>query len=164
LLEHSSFVNKKRRSTNVLLPEYLLWRLFQLNEVIHRPEKKVSIIRSLRVAYCIVCALSVSALCIQGGVKTAYAQTFQVTLRDSSIVPSSMTGKVGRKITVNVRNAGTKVHNLVIPDFFIFTQNLKPGETVQASFTPDRSGTFPYYSDTGGKPEPGMRGTLVVRP
>jgi plastocyanin len=138
--------------------------LFQWNEVIRRSEKKVSTIRSLTIAYCIVSALSVSAFCIQGGVKTAYAQTFQVTLRDSSIVPSSMTGKVGRKITVNVRNAGTKVHNLVIPDFFIFTQNLKPGETVQASFTPDRSGKYPFYSDTGGKPEPGMRGTLTVRP
>ncbi len=92
--------------------------------------------------------------------------TVAMTLRDGAIVPSQITVSKGQKVTIHVRNAGKKAHNLVIPDFYIFSYNLQPGEDVTVSFTPDKTGRFPYYSDAGRpreNPEPGMTGTLTVR-
>ncbi|OFW75239.1 MAG: hypothetical protein A2201_01950 [Alicyclobacillus sp. RIFOXYA1_FULL_53_8] len=94
---------------------------------------------------------------------TVSAQTIlQVALQDSSIRPTQIVTTKDEVVSLTVVNQGKKVHNLVIPDFYIFTQNLNPGERVKVSFTPDKIGAFPYYSDTGGKPEPGMRGTMRV--
>lgn len=96
---------------------------------------------------------------------SAQAQTtLQVHLHDTDIRPQSFSASVGEKVNITVVNQGKDVHNLVIPDFYIFTQNLKPGEQVKVSFTPDKTGSFPYYSDTGGKPEPGLQGTMHVQP
>ena len=94
----------------------------------------------------------------------AYGQGPQpVTLYDSHIVPAQITASLGKKVSFTITNSGSEKHNFVIPDFYIFTHNLNPGETVSVSFNPDRQGTFPFYSDTGGQPQPGLRGTLVVR-
>ncbi|MCL6549162.1 MAG: cupredoxin domain-containing protein, partial [Alicyclobacillus sp.] len=83
-------------------------------------------------------------------------------LQDGSITPSFVSAKVNQPLRITVVNSGQRAHNLVIPDFYIFTHNLYPGEQVTVSFTPTRTGAFPYYSDAGGKPEPGMQGTLQV--
>jgi len=88
--------------------------------------------------------------------------TLQVSLQDSSIRPTQIVTAKGEVVSLTVVNQGKKVHNFVVPDFYIFTQNLNPGEQVKLSFTPDKTGAFPYYSDTGGKPEPGVRGTMRV--
>jgi plastocyanin len=97
----------------------------------------------------------------------AVAQTtVSMTLRDGAIVPSQFTAARGQKVTIHVQNAGRKVHNLVIPAFYIFSYNLQPGQSVTVSFTPDKTGRFPYMSDAGRQredPEPGMTGTLTVR-
>lgn len=94
----------------------------------------------------------------------AYAQqTIQVVLKDGQIEPSTITVEVNATVNIRVVNRGTKAHNLVIPDFYIFTENLSPGRSASAGFSPDKTGSFPYYSDTGGSPEPGMRGQLHVR-
>lgn len=93
----------------------------------------------------------------------AFAQNVQVTLRDGSIEPSQIEATKGQPVHVFVRNQGTNVHNFVVPDFYVFTQNLQPGESVNVSFTPDKTGTYPYYSDKKGVPEPGMEGQLQIR-
>lgn len=92
------------------------------------------------------------------------AATIEVELRDGQISPSQMTISVNKPLSIHVTNRGTKAHNLVIPDFFVFTQNLAPGKDVRVEFAPSKQGKFPYYSDTGGKPETGMQGTLTVSP
>ena len=93
----------------------------------------------------------------------AQAQTtLQVRLHDTGIQPSSFTAISGEPVNITVVNQGKSIHNFVVPDFYIFTQNLKPGEQVKVSFTPDKTGAFPYYSDTGGQPEPGIQGTIRV--
>src|SRR5579875_3977236 len=86
----------------------------------------------------------------------------QVTLRDDGISPTQITATKGDTLKIHVTNQGKSVHNFVIPEMYIFTKNLAPGETTDVSFVPDKTGRFPYYSDTGGEPEPGIRGTLVV--
>lgn len=99
----------------------------------------------------------------QAAPAVALAQTsVRVTLRDGRITPGFMSARLNERVDLTVVNAGQRVHNLVIPDFYIFTPNLNPGEQVSVSFTPDKTGSFPYYSDTGGRPERGMQGTLRV--
>lgn len=88
--------------------------------------------------------------------------TFAIKLHDNRITPKNFSVKKGDLVELEVTNQGSKQHNLVIPAFYIFTQNLQPGANVRASFRPDKTGSFPYYSDTGGKPEPGMAGTMTV--
>lgn len=107
-------------------------------------------------------------LCMLGtatlGSVAANAMTTTVIIRDAGMTPSVLTAQKGEKVDLAIRNQGTKTHNFVLPDFYIFTQNLSAGETVTVQFTPDKTGTFAYYSDAIGKPEPGIRGSLTVRP
>lgn len=86
-----------------------------------------------------------------------------LVLEDGAIRPAALSVASGEKVTIHVSNSGTRVHNIVIPDFYIFSNNLNPGEDVTVSFTADKTGRFPFYSDASGKPEPGMSGTLTVQ-
>jgi heme/copper-type cytochrome/quinol oxidase subunit 2 len=100
----------------------------------------------------------------QTTVPTVNAQTsVEMTLTDAGISPSSMSASKDQPVSIHVVNRGTKTHNLVIPAFYIFTSNLNPGSDTFVRFSPDKTGTFPYYSDTGGKPEPGIHGSITVR-
>ncbi len=113
------------------------------------------------VRICIVCLLSAT---LQTAVVTANAQTsVEMTLTDTGISPSSMSAVKDQPVSIHVVNRGTQTHNLVIPAFYIFTSNLQPGSDTFVRFSPDKTGTFPYYSDTGGEPEPGLRGSITVR-
>ncbi|MCL6594184.1 MAG: cupredoxin domain-containing protein [Alicyclobacillus sp.] len=98
-----------------------------------------------------------------GSSPPALAQQVEVSLYDTHLEPAQLQARTGEAVALRVVNRGTRVHNLVIPAFYVFLPNLQPGESVTAQFTPDRTGTFPYYSDTGGRPEPGIRGVLLVR-
>lgn len=91
----------------------------------------------------------------------AYAQT-RVVLRDGSIAPPAITASANKTLHIDIVNSGSQVHNFVIPDFYVFTSNLSPGEHTYVEFKPDKKGSFPYYSDKKGVPEPGMSGTLTV--
>lgn len=93
----------------------------------------------------------------------AYAQTsVQVEIRDRGMVPNVIAAKKGSEVKIHIVNHGGKQHNFVIPEFYIFTQNLNPNEDVNVAFTPDKTGHFDFYSDTGGKPEQGLTGKLHV--
>ncbi|GMA58606.1 plastocyanin [Alicyclobacillus sacchari] len=107
----------------------------------------------------LVTAVSLGAA---GWLNVVAAAPIQVTLRDGQILPSAIDVDKGTTVQISVRNEGTQVHNFVIPDFYIFTQNLNPGESVDVSFVPDKTGHFRYYSDRQGVPEPGMQGTMTV--
>ncbi len=106
---------------------------------------------------------SVALLTIFFPFSAAYAQTVQVTLRDGSIQPGTIQSTRGQEVHVLVQNRGLNVHNFVLPAFYVFTQNLQPGQRVDVRFTPDKTGAFQYYSDKSGVPEPGMFGTIQVR-
>lgn len=104
----------------------------------------------------------VSCVAFQSGYEID-AQTDTVHIRDKSLAPVQLIAVKGESVHLTIVNEGKQVHNFVIPDFYIFTQNMQPGERVQVGFTPDKTGAFPFYSDTGGEPEPGISGTLRVR-
>ncbi|WAH35781.1 cupredoxin domain-containing protein [Alicyclobacillus dauci] len=96
-------------------------------------------------------------------ISLVHAQTIQVNLQDGSIRPAQIQAVKGKPLHIVVANRGQTVHNFVVPDFFVFSPNLQPGGTTDVRFTPDKTGSFRYYSDKKGIPEPGMEGQLVVR-
>lgn len=112
----------------------------------------------------ILSAILVGMVMFESAIPCVHANvSYQMVLTDTSLSPSSMTARRTESVSIRVTNQGSKPHNLVIKDFYIFTQNLNPGQSVSVSFTPDKTGTFPVYSDVGGKPEPGIRGSITVQ-
>ena len=85
-----------------------------------------------------------------------------VILRDSGIEPSMIAATKDEPVSLRVINRGKKIHNFVIPDFYIFTQNLSPGQSTSVGFSPEKVGSFRYYSDAPGAEEPGLTGQLQV--
>jgi len=120
--------------------------------------------RNVRPIRALAAALSslAAAVLIQTSCAVVSARPIQVTLRDGGIEPREIDVMQGATVDIVVRNAGTQIHNFVVPDFYVFTQNLQPGETVTVSFVPDKTGKFRYYSDRDGIPEAGMQGTMKV--
>lgn len=99
------------------------------------------------------------------GVGYVYAEKRSVTnivITDTGMQPSTVTGKVDTSIKIHVTNKGKKKHNLVIPDYYIFTHNLNSGESTDIEFKLNKKGSFSYFSDTPGTPEPGLEGKLTV--
>jgi FtsP/CotA-like multicopper oxidase with cupredoxin domain len=109
----------------------------------------------------------VMVLLVLGSVGYVYADRLtgvhNLQITDSNITPAQIIVKENDVVKIKVTNKGTKKHNLVIPDYYIFTQNLNIGETTDAEFTANQKGQFPYYSDTPGSPEPGIKGMLIVK-
>lgn len=91
-----------------------------------------------------------------------HAQTVLVTLMDSSIKPKTIQVNKNEPVHITIVNKGTRVHNFVIPKFYVFSPNIKPNGQVDVRFTPDKTGTFQYYSDKKGIPEKGIHGLLYV--
>ncbi|MFX4301816.1 cupredoxin domain-containing protein [Alicyclobacillus tolerans] len=86
----------------------------------------------------------------------------QVVITDKQIRPSFIRAVESEPLKLHIENRGKSIHNLVIPAFYIFTQNLRPGESVDVSFSPEKTGLFDYYSDKNSIPEPALKGKLQV--
>lgn len=97
-------------------------------------------------------------------IPVAFAQNVQVTLTDSSIQPKTIQANQSVPVRITIVNKGSKVHNFVVPKFYVFSPNIQPNGTVNVRFTPDKTGTFQYYSDKNGVPEKGLNGILYVHP
>ncbi|MGZ4113028.1 MAG: cupredoxin domain-containing protein [Tumebacillaceae bacterium] len=108
-----------------------------------------------------------AVLMVLGSVGYVYADRLtgvhNVQLTDQSITPAQIIVQENDVVKILVVNKGTKKHNLVIPDYSIFTQNLNVGEKTDAEFTANKKGQFPYYSDAPGSPDPGLQGMLIVK-
>ncbi|WP_206885494.1 cupredoxin domain-containing protein [Alicyclobacillus mali (ex Roth et al. 2021)] len=113
-------------------------------------------------ALAMVLASLAAVTLVQASCAVVSARPIQVTLRDGGIEPREIDVTQGATVDIVVRNEGSQIHNFVVPDFYVFTQNLQPGETVTVSFVPDKTGNFRYYSDRDGIPEVGMQGTMKV--
>lgn len=79
-----------------------------------------------------------------------------------SLDPAEITVRRGRQLEVTYANVGSVAHNLAFGDFDVKTETIQPGNTDTVSFTPDRTGEFPYWCDVSGHREAGMEGTLIV--
>ena len=65
-------------------------------------------------------------------------------------------------VKIVIVNKGAHVHNFVLPAFYIYTQNLQPNASTSVGFRPDKTGLYPFFSDTGGSPEAGLSGQIHV--
>lgn len=88
----------------------------------------------------------------------------QITIRitQSQFVPAEIRVKQGDQVSLLVKNEAKQTHNFIIPEYHIFSANLKPGETTTIQFEAVNGGKFPYFSDTPGFHEPGYHGEFEV--
>jgi len=86
----------------------------------------------------------------------------RVTVTDRGFEPARITARVGDRVKVHLRNAGTREHNLILPRYGVFPQNLAPGGETYIEFTASEAGAWPFFSDAPGSPEPGLAGELRV--
>lgn len=77
--------------------------------------------------------------------------------------PSEIHLQKGRPVRLRIRNVETVSHGFALPDFGIGIAEIKPGEVHIVEFTPDRTGTFPFYCTVWCSPEHlAMAGRLIV--
>lgn len=95
-------------------------------------------------------------------VPLAYAVATQIVITDEQYIPQKITGHTGQKMHIDIYNKGSKTHNFVLPAFYIYTPNLPAHQSTYVEFTPDKTGTFTFYSDTGGAREKGLVGSVEV--
>lgn len=99
---------------------------------------------------------------LSGGT-TIQASSYTISITDDRIIPNAITVAANQKTHLTIHNVGRKTHNFVIPDFYIFTPNLRSQQGTTVEFVPEKKGAFTYYSDAGGVPEPGLSGTFRVK-
>lgn len=109
----------------------------------------------------LACAISGGLLGLVYAEKTSGNHT--VSISDQRMDPQKIEVDQGAQVSIHIQNSGHAPHNFVLPDYYIFTRNLSPGEKTDVGFTANKKGTFRYFSDATGSPEPGLQGILIVK-
>jgi heme/copper-type cytochrome/quinol oxidase subunit 2 len=73
--------------------------------------------------------------------------------------PSTINVWLGEKVTLDV-SSDDYTHELLIPAFHVDSGSVSSGQTVQVTFVPNKTGSFPFLC----KFHSNMTGTLVVSP
>lgn len=107
-------------------------------------------------------AVTLAMVVLLMGSGAAHAVVYTISITDQRIVPSVITATLNEKVQLRVLNNGTKTHNFILPSFYIFTPNLPAHKGTTVEFVPNKKGAYPYYSDTGGAPEPGLDGVIRI--
>ncbi len=93
----------------------------------------------------------------------ARAEEYHVEITDQGFNPSHIAGRLDSPVRIDIHNSGHKPHNFILPAFYIYTANLKANESTWVEFTPDKTGVYRFFSDAGGRPEPGLAGQIRVQ-
>ncbi len=75
--------------------------------------------------------------------------------------PAMITAKKGDTIKLTFRNGGG-MHDFVIDEFDVKTNQIGEGEEEDVEFVADKTGTFEFYCSVGNHRKMGMVGKLVV--
>ena len=78
-----------------------------------------------------------------------------------SFTPNKIAVKKGQPVTIVFKNS-EGIHDFVLDEFNVETKQIKTGESVEVTFTPDKAGTFEFYCSVGNHRAMGMVGTLTV--
>ncbi len=92
----------------------------------------------------------------------ASSQAVTVNGTDFAFSPSAISTKVGRTVTVTLKNGVQFAHNFVISDLSVQSKTIRPGESDTVMFTPSKAGKFTYICTIPGHADKGMIGTLTV--
>lgn len=110
---------------------------------------------------CVTCALATVLFC--SAERTSYAASFDITITDEGYTPNHISARSDEEVHISIHNKGTRIHNFILPAFYIYTRNLDVNDSTSVGFTPDKTGTFSFYSDAGGTKEPGISGQIEVK-
>ena len=84
-----------------------------------------------------------------------------------SFVPNEITVVKGEEVTIIFKNVGRIAHNFGIGEFGLITHTILPfrkyGKTDRITFTPTKTGTFPFWCSVPGHRDAGMEGKLIIR-
>ncbi len=87
---------------------------------------------------------------------------FSITAQNWSFSPSTITVNKGDKVELSIKSVDVN-HGFFLSAFNVNKQ-LKPGETVTASFTADKAGSFSFVCSVFcGSGHASMSGTLIVK-
>ncbi|MDP2656126.1 MAG: cupredoxin domain-containing protein [bacterium] len=88
-------------------------------------------------------------------------QIINVIAANFSFTQNEIRVKKGDTVRINlINNEGT--HDFLLDEFSVKIPRLQSGETKNAEFTVDKTGTFEYYCSVGNHRALGMKGTLIV--
>lgn len=95
-----------------------------------------------------------------------------------TLVPEAFQATVDQELTLTFENIGEIAHNLTVGEFptdersigeqdeagthMAKTETIQPGATTSVTFTPDSTGTFPYWCDVPGHRDAGMTGEMTT--
>lgn len=105
------------------------------------------------------------ALLAACGGQTPAQPSLEVTLhaQDIKFNPTTIQARVGQPVRLIYVNEGKIDHAFALPGL-VDEQKIRPGQTIEFTFTPKRAGQFKYVCAIPGHELAGMVGTLVVEP
>ena len=80
-----------------------------------------------------------------------------------SFHPSEIAVRKGEEVTIIFKHVGKIAHNLVIGEFGVRTDTILGGKRDTVTFTPTKTGTFPFWCAVPGLRDAGMEGKLIVK-
>lgn len=104
----------------------------------------------------------------------------EITVKGSewTLLPEAFRATVGQELTLTFENIGEVAHNLTVGEFptdersiveqdedgthMAKTETIQPDATTSVTFTPDSTGTFPYWCDVPGHRDAGMTGEMTT--
>jgi heme/copper-type cytochrome/quinol oxidase subunit 2 len=77
--------------------------------------------------------------------------------------PRVIKAKKGEEVEIIIRNIDVVTHGFYLPAFDVMLREIKAGEVVEVSFTPDAAGEYPFYCGVWCSDyHMHMRGKLIV--
>lgn len=70
--------------------------------------------------------------------------------------------KAVQQVSLTLKNTGTTIHDIVIPDLDVYVAQTAPGASNAAVFIPREPGVYEYFCSLPGHKELGMHGQIIV--
>jgi uncharacterized cupredoxin-like copper-binding protein len=101
----------------------------------------------------------------ENGGGTGNGSALSVDMTEMKFTPATLTVKANEKVTVNLKNSGTVVHDFTIADVGGKRVHVvvDPGKEGKAEFTPTAAGTLNFVCTQAGHEAAGMKGTITVQ-
>jgi plastocyanin len=90
----------------------------------------------------------------------APSEALTVVTKDFQFEPATLTAKVGKQVTVTVKNEGQAEHNFSITSLNV-NKDVEKGQSAVVSFTPTQAGKIEFFCEYH-KASKNMVGTLTV--
>lgn len=95
-----------------------------------------------------------------------------------TLSPAAVSAPPRQPLEITFKNVGSVAHNFTLgefpvkekpaeeqaenEDFAVKTETIQSGESATTTYSPERTGTFPYWCHVSGHRDAGMEGKLIV--